>query len=186
MFEQIFTSTLQIISSFYITLVLLRFLLQFARADFYNPISQFLVKATNPPLKPLRRIIPGWGGIDGAALVLAVGIQCITFILLLLAHQYFSFNPITLLAWSAVKVLALIVQIYYWAIIGSIILSWVAPGSGHPAVMLIYQITEPIMAPFRKLLPPMGGLDLSPILVFIVLNVVQIMINHLSAAVGML
>jgi YggT family protein len=186
MFEQIFNSTLQILSSFYITLVLLRFLLQFARADFYNPISQFIVRATTPLLKPLRKFIPGWGGIDGASLVLAIGLQFLTFLLLLMVQGFYSFNPVTLIAWAAVTVLSLIIKIYYWGIIISIILSWVAQGSNHPAVVLVYQITEPVMRPFRRILPPIGGLDLSPILVFLVLNVVQIMVGHLAAAVGML
>jgi len=185
MLSQIFISTLQMISSFYITLVLLRFLLQLSRADFYNPISQFIVKATTPPLKPLRKIIPGWGGIDGASLVLAIIIQLITFLLILFAQQFFGFNPITLIAWSAIKVLSLIIQIYYWSIIAAIILSWVAPGSYHPAVALVQQITEPVMRPFRKILPPMGGLDLSPILVFLVINVLKMMVGYLAQAVGM-
>ncbi|HBM50719.1 MAG TPA: YggT family protein, partial [Marinobacter sp.] len=85
MLADIVITILLIASTFYMTIVLLRFLLQLARADFYNPISQFVVKATNPPLRPLRRFIPGWGGIDGAALVLAVIIQAITFFLILVA-----------------------------------------------------------------------------------------------------
>ena len=63
-----------------------------------------------------------------------------------------------------------------------IILSWVAQGSRHPAIHLLYQITEPVMAPFRKLLPPMGGLDFSPILVFVLINVIQIVLRHMAAA----
>ena len=66
-----------------------------------------------------------------------------------------------------------------------IILSWVAPGSGHPAVYLLYQITEPVMAPFRKLLPAMGGMDFSPILVFILINVIQIALRHMATSVGL-
>jgi YggT family protein len=141
--------------------------------------------ASTPLLNPLRKFIPVWGGIDGASLVLAISIQFLTFLLQLMIQQYFSFNPITLIAWAAVTVLSLIVKIYYWGIIISIILSWVAQGSHHPAVILVYQLTEPVMRPFRRILPPMGGLDLSPILVFIVLNIVQIMVGHLAAAVGM-
>ncbi len=85
MLADILITILLIASTFYMTIVLLRFLLQLARADFYNPISQFVVKATNPPLRPLRRFIPGWGGVDGASLVLAVIIQGITFFLILVA-----------------------------------------------------------------------------------------------------
>ena len=70
-------------------------------------------------------------------------------------------------------------------LLAMIILSWIAPGSNHPAIYLLYQITEPVMAPFRKLLPPMGGLDLSPILVFILINVIQIALRHTAASVGL-
>ena len=85
MLADILITILLIASTFYLTIVLLRFLLQLARADFYNPITQFVVKATNPPLRPLQRVIPGLGGFDGASLVLAVIIQGITFFLILVA-----------------------------------------------------------------------------------------------------
>ncbi|MFE8071292.1 YggT family protein [Marinobacteraceae bacterium S3BR75-40.1] len=192
MLSQILISSLQLLSTFYLTLVLLRFLLQLARADFFNPITQFVVKATNPPLRPLRRIIPGIGGVDGASLVLAVLIQGIVYTLILLAGNAgatLAQSPlqaaVTVLAWSGVTVLSLIVKIYFWSILAVIIISWVAPASHHPAIQLLIQLTEPIMRPFRNLLPPMGGLDLSPILVFLVLNVVNIVIAHLGQAVGL-
>lgn len=184
MLSQIFTSTLQIITAFYLTIVLLRFLLQLARADFYNPICQFTVKATTPVLRPLRRIIPAWGSIDGASLVLAIGIQALEYTLILLAQSY-SLNILILLAWSIITVLALILKIYTWSLIAVILLSWIAPATRHPAAALLFQLTEPIMRPFRRLLPPMGGLDLSPILVFLVLNFLTIAVNHLAASVGL-
>ena len=113
MLADILITILLIASTFYLTIVLLRFLLQLARADFYNPISQFVVKATNPLLRPLRRFIPGWGGIDGAALVLAVIIQAITFFLIIVAlnSSIPAINPLTLLSWSILNVLDLIVKI---------------------------------------------------------------------------
>lgn len=115
MLADIVITILLIASTFYMTIVLLRFLLQLARADFYNPISQFVVKATNPPLRPLRRFIPGWGGIDGASLVLAVLIQAITFFLILVALNggIPAINPVTLLVWAVLNVLSLIVKIYF-------------------------------------------------------------------------
>jgi YggT family protein len=81
--------------------------------------------------------------------------------------------------------LGLLVNIYFFALLAMIILSWVAAGSRHPAIYLLYQITEPVMAPFRKVLPPMGGLDLSPILVFVLINIIQIALRHLAQAVGL-
>jgi YggT family protein len=187
MLADILITILLIASSFYLTIVLLRFLLQLARADFYNPITQFAVKATNPLLRPLRRIIPGWGGIDGASIVLAIIIQAITFFLILIALNggVPSFNPLTLLTWSVLNVLDLIVTIYFWSVIAVVVVSWIAPGSNHPAIQLVAQITEPVMRPVRNIMPSMGGLDLSPIIVFLILNVVQVVIDNLQRSAGM-
>jgi YggT family protein len=187
MLADILITILLIASTFYLTVVLLRFLLQLARADFYNPISQFAVKATNPLLRPLRRFIPGWGGIDGAALVLAVIIQAITFFLILVALNggIPAINPLTLLSWSILNVLDLIVKIYFWSVIAVVVVSWIAPQSNHPAIQLVAQITEPVMRPVRNVMPSLGGLDLSPIIVFLILNVISVVIDHMKIAAGM-
>ena len=171
--------------SIYLLAMLLRFLLQLVRADFYNPISQFLVKITNPLVVPARRLIPGLGGIDLASLLLAVLLQLACIIAMLLLHGLGLPNIFLLLAWSLLGVLSLLVNIYFFALLAMIILSWVAPGSNHPAIYLLHQITEPVMAPFRKALPPMGGMDFSPILVFILINVLQIALRHMAAGVGL-
>ncbi|MDS1308549.1 MULTISPECIES: YggT family protein [Marinobacter] len=187
MLADILITILLIASTFYMTIILLRFLLQLARADFYNPISQFAVKATNPLLRPMRRIIPGWGGIDGAALVLAVLIQAVVFFLILVALNggIPSINPLILLVWGVIAVLELIVKIYFWSVIAVVVVSWIAPGSSHPAIQLVAQITEPVVRPVRNLMPSMGGLDLSPIIVFLILNVITVVIGHMKMAVGL-
>lgn len=168
--------------SLYLIMVILRFLLQVARADFYNPISQFVVKATNPLVKPLRRLIPGLGGLDLATLVLALITQfvAINLLYLLLAHSLP--NPLSALLWTLIGIAATIVKIYFFSILATIIFSWIAPGSHNPALSLLNQLNEPVMAPFRRLLPPLGGLDLSPILVFIVINVINILLTHAAIA----
>jgi YggT family protein len=171
--------------SLYLVAMLLRFLLQLVRADFYNPISQFLVKVTNPLVIPLRRVIPGLGGLDLASLLLAVLLQLAGIVLLLLINGIGLPGVFTLLVWSLLGVLGMLVNIYFFALLGMIILSWVAAGSRHPAIYLLYQITEPVMAPFRKVLPAMGGLDFSPILVFILINIIQIALRHMAQAVGL-
>jgi YggT family protein len=182
---QLFLQLLQTILNLYLAAVLLRLLLQLVRADFYNPLSQFLVRITNPLLKPLRKVVPGLLGIDFAAVVLALLVQIITFALLFSLFGA-SIPPIgALLVWSVIAVVAMVVNIYFVAILVGIILSWVAPQSYHPAVILIHQLTEPVMAPFRRLLPPLGGLDLSPILVFLVINVVRVVLRHLAAATSL-
>jgi YggT family protein len=175
----------QTLVSLYLVAMLLRFLLQLVRADFYNPISQFLIKATNPLVVPLRRVIPGLGGVDMATLVLALLLQISAIAILLLVNGLAMPNPLLIVLWAALGLVGLLVNIYFFALLGMIILSWIAPGSSHPAVYLLHQITEPVMAPVRKLLPSMGGLDLSPILVFILINIIQIALRHMAANVGL-
>lgn len=163
----------------YIMVVLLRFLLQWAKADFYNPISQFVVRATNPLLRPMRRIIPGWGGFDWAALVLALLLLIVKIALLfgisagtaeIEARGGWGALIFPLIVTSSIQLLIKILWIFYIAIIATVILSWVAPMSHNPAVGLLHQLTEPVMAPFRRLIPPMGGLDLSPIVVLLLIH----------------
>jgi len=163
----------QTVVSFYTIIVLLRFLLQLARADFYNPISQFAVKATAPLLNPMRRVIPGWGGVDVSSLILILVLQVLQLVAVILMLGYGLPNIALLVAWSAVGVLGLVLKFFFWAILIQIILSWVAPQSHNPAVALIHQITDPIMAPARKLLPPMGGMDFSPIVTFMLIQLAK-------------
>lgn len=184
MFSEIGNLFIQTFFNLFLIAVLLRFLLQIARADFYNPISQFLVKVTNPVLKPLRRVIPGALGIDFASIVLALIVEMITIAAILLVFGFRPPGPVVLLVWSVLGCIAMVVNIYYIAILASIILSWVAMGSYNPTIVLVNQLAEPVLAPFRKLLPPIGGLDLSPILVFLAINVVQIILRHFGAMLG--
>jgi len=175
----------QTLLSLYLLTMLLRFVLQLVRADFYNPICQFLVKVTNPLVIPLRRVLPGFGGLDMASLVLALLLQLAGIVALLLINGLGLPNILLLLLWSVIGLIGLLVNIYFFALLAMIILSWVAPGSNHPAIYLLHQITEPVMAPFRKALPSMGGMDFSPILVFILINVIQIALRHMAAGVGL-
>jgi YggT family protein len=184
-FNEIFGYLVQTFLSLYLVAMLLRFLLQVVRADFYNPISQFLVRVTNPLVIPLRRVLPGFAGLDISSLLLAVLLQLAGIVALLLVNGLGLPNIGLLLIWSVLGVLGLLVNIYFFALLAVIILSWVAPGSNHPAIHLLYQVTEPVMAPFRRALPAMGGLDFSPILVFILINVIQIALRHMAAGVGL-
>ena len=176
---------IQTLLSLYLMAMLLRFVLQLVRADFYNPICQFLVKITNPLVIPLRKVVPGFAGLDMASLLLALVLQLVAIIALLLINSLALPNILLLLVWAALGVIGLLVNIYFFALLAMIILSWIAPGSSNPAVYLLFQITEPVMAPFRKVLPGMGGMDFSPILVFILINVIQIALRHMAAGVGL-
>jgi len=173
---------LQTLGSLYLLIVLLRFVLQLVRANFYNPLCQFAVRATQPLLKPLRRIIPSLFGLDMSSLVLAIIVQLALMALTLLLTYGTTGNPLQLLIWSIIGVTALFLKIFFFALIISVILSWVAPGSHNPGAELVNQICEPALAPFRKILPSMGGLDISPILAFMVLKLLDMLvINNLAA-----
>ena len=152
---------IQTLGSLYLLIVLLRFILQLVRADFYNPLSQFIVKATQPLLTPLRRIIPGFAGLDLASLILAILVQLLLMIvtLTLMGINVGGVIP-QLLVWSVIGVTSLFLKVFFFALIISVILSWVAPGSYNPGAQLVSQICEPLLAPFRKLLPNLGGLDI--------------------------
>ena len=170
----------------YCLAMILRFLLQLVRADFYNPISQFLVKITNPVVIGLRRVLPGYGGIDLSSLLVALVLQMLSFTALVFFKMGGLPSISLLLICSVIGLLAMVLQLYFFALLAMIILSWVAPGGSNPAVSLLYQLTEPVMAPFRKLLPAIGGLDLSPILVFVAIGVLQRLLAHSANAFGVL
>lgn len=155
--------------------VMLRFLLQLVRADFYNPISQFVVKFTNPVLIPLRRIIPGFGGLDVSSLALAYTVQLLTMAAIILVAGYAVPWP-NLFVWALVGVLSLLLNIYFWGLIVIVIASWIAPNSYNPALILVNQILEPVIRPIRARMPDLGGLDLSPIVVFLLIQILEIMV----------
>ncbi|GAC1031444.1 YggT family protein [Pseudomonas sp. No.21] len=178
---------IQTLGSLYLLIVLLRFILQLVRADFYNPLSQFIVRATKPLLNPLRKVIPGFAGLDVASLVLAILIQLLLMIVTLVLMGYgVAGYVLQLLVWSLIAVTSLFIKVFFFAMIISVILSWVAPNSYNPGAQLVNQICEPLLAPFRKLLPNLGGLDISPIFAFIALRLIDMLvIGNLAVMTGM-
>jgi len=168
----------------YVLVILLRFLLQVVKADFYNPVSQFIVKATNPLLVPLRRLIPGVGGIDLSSLLLAWVIQLVGMGIVFTLLTGGQFPPILhLCAWAVLAIVQTVLNIYLFSILIIVILSWIAPQSYNPAVLLLHQLTGPVLSKIRKVMPDMGMLDLSPIVAFLLIQVIEIFVRHLAAAV---
>jgi YggT family protein len=159
-------------------IVVLRFLLQLAHADFYNPISQAVAKFTRAPLAPFQKVIPKIVGHDMSALVLAFVVKLAVLVLLLLVNSR-DIEPISVLLLTLISLLSMILDVYFYAVIASVIISWIAPNSYHPAPQLISQLTEPLFKLARKVVPPIGGLDLSPILIFLVIQVVQLQLQRL-------
>jgi YggT family protein len=164
---------------FYILLMMLRFLLQTVRADFYNPLSQFIVKLTSPVLKPVRRIIPGLGGIDVATLVVLLVLQIIELVLIG-AMMGGSLHPAVLLVMAIGRLINMVLYIFIIAIIVQAILSWVQPATYNPMTVILYQLTEPVLRPIRSILPVFSGIDLSPLVAIIALNLVLMAVPHLQ------
>ncbi len=178
---------LQTLGSLYLLIVLLRFILQLVRADFYNPLSQFILRATQPLLKPMRQVIPSVMGLDLASLVLAIAVQLLLMAvtLILMGYGVGDYFP-EILVWAIIGVTSLFLKVFFFALIISVILSWVAPGGNNPAALLINQICEPLLAPIRRMLPSMGGLDISPIFAFIALNLIDMLvIGNLAVMSGL-
>jgi len=171
------------IFSMYLVAIMLRILLQMTRADFYNPVSQFLVKVTNPPLIPLRRIIPGLMGIDIAAVVLLLVIMMLELFLIVLVNNG-SISLPGLVVISIAKLLDLLLDVYFYSIMIQVLMSWINPGTYNPVVSLLYSINDPLLRRARRLLPPVSGFDFSPIIVLILLKLVAILMVQPIASIG--
>ena len=184
---QIFEYLFQVLTGFYAAIAMLRVLLQLSRADYYNPISQFIVKATQPVVGPLRKLIPAWKNVDFAALTWCLIFQIIAIEIACLVLFQTAINPLTALIWGGLGLLNLILNIFFFGLLGLIIISFVTLLGGmyiqHPALDLLRQLMMPVLAPFQKLLPPMGGLDLSPIIVFLTINVLKIAVTGMAQSV---
>ena len=174
---------LQTVFDLYLVAVILRFLLQVCRADFYNPVSQFLVKVTNPPLIPLRRMIPGFMGIDIAALVLMLTLKVVSMFLIYLI-QGIALGILPLLVLSFAGLLNLLINVYFFTILIQVVVSWVNPGSYNPALSLLYTVNEFLLGRARKLIPSVSGFDLSPIVVVIGLQLISILLVQPIADAG--
>ena len=169
---------LNVIFGLYIFAVLLRFLLQLVRADFRNPIAQFLVTITNPPLKPLRRLIPGMYGIDFASVVLLVLLELVfqTLLAMLLNQPE---TVATLLVRGIFDLLHSTLNIYLFGILIMVILSWINPYP-NPLSQLLGRLTEPLLRPARQLIPSFSGIDLSPMLVMVGIALAQMALPYLE------
>jgi YggT family protein len=167
----------QIVFGILIFLVLARFILQVVRADFYNPISQMFVKVTNPLLRPLRKVIPGVFGLDMAAIVLLLILQCVELLLTHTISQIGLHNPLAFTLEAVGTLIRHAGWLYLICIFITIITSWINPAAyQHPLVQIAVQITNPLLKPCRKILPPMGGIDFSPILALIIVYAIMFLI----------
>jgi len=171
-----FTYLIGTLIDLYATAVLLRLLLQWVRADFYNPVVQFLVTLTNPPLLRLRRFIPSIGRLDTASLVLALTLQVLgVWIVSAISPSGARWPGILVFAVS--KLLMTVLLLYFFLIIVAVILSWVGARARHPVVPLVFQLTEPVLQPIRRVIPPIGGMDLSPLFALIAIRFLLLLLG---------
>ena len=155
-----------------VSLFVVRMLLQLVRANFYNPVCQFFYRATNPLLTPMRRVLPPWRGFDIAATLVAFLLECLK-VWLLFALAGLVLGPGATLVLGLAELLLFVLMLYFWLILVRVILSFVGQGSGHPMVPLLFQITEPVLRPIRRVLPQPGGFDLSPLVATLTIAVAR-------------
>ena len=164
--------------------ILITFLFRLLRVDYYNPLVQGMLKFADIFTSLIRSIFRPFLGIDLASLIAAVFVQAFCFYLISLDDAIlFSFG--IMLAWALFSDLLMILTIVWWGLIAGIIISWVARGNPHPAFILLQQLSDQICKPFRSILPPVGGLDFSPILAFILLNFLWTAVFGLSIEAGL-
>ncbi len=164
------------LTSLYLLVLLLRFWLPWLRADFRNPLAQGILRLTSPLVVPLRRIVPPVGRLDTATVLVAFIIQYLTVLLLLLILGRTA-GLVEIALTAVVKLVVLSINLFVYAIFIRVILSWLAQGAYNPATAIITTLTEPVLRPFRRILPPLGGFDISPIFAIVLLLAATIVVN---------
>ncbi len=161
-----FSFLIETLIHLYLVVILLRVLLEAARADFYNPIVQVLVRLTDPVMRPLSRLLPSLGRVNLAGVVALYVIQFIGLVILVVLSGRTP-DPLVLMLLTVMRLVRMLLVLYMILILVGVILSWVGQGARHPIVPLVYQLTDPVLAPIRRVLPALGGLDLSPLVALI-------------------
>ena len=167
-------------------LIAMRFLAQLCGVSPYNPISVGIRKITNPIVAPINRLIPAGKRLNIGAIVALILCQTAYIaVMFWILSRFDAFNIVPALIWSTLGAAGLLINIIFYSVLAIIVVSFLAPQSNHPAVEFLWQLTEPVMAPLRSIIPPMGGLDFSPILLFIGINVIRVSLANMAIAVGM-
>lgn len=175
-FTRAMTFLISTLIDLYTAAVLLRLLLQWVRADFYNPVCQFLVRVTNPLLVPIRRIVPSFGRLDTASVLLMFVLQALgTWIVTRMTSLTMSLPQILLYALTKLGITLLMT--YFVLIIVVVILSWIGAQYRHPLIPLLFQLTDPVLRPFRRAIPPIAGIDLSPLFALIAIRFLLLLLG---------
>lgn len=156
---------------------LLRLLLPLVRAEIRNPLSQAVIKLTDPLIIPLRRLLPPMGKIDTAALIAVLLVQIATTVIILFLSGFGFGSPVIVLKSACEQLVLTVLQFYFVAILIYALLSWVAPSAYSPVANVLNSLCDPILRPVRRLIPPIAGLDLSVLFVLIALQALMILIR---------
>ena len=174
---------IQFLGGLLVIAFLLRFLLQLSRASFYNPIAQTVYKITHVPTNAVGKILPPYRTFNTASLTLALVVEFITIVAsIAIASGGASGNLLYPALWALIGVASTVLNVYFYSIFVVVIVSWVAPRTNHPAVSLVWQLIEPVVAPVRRVIPPMGGLDLSTMGVLLIIMVLRIALGNFAKA----
>lgn len=158
-----------------IALVVLRVLLQCVRANFYNPVCQFLYKITNPVLMPLRKVIPAWRNLDIAGVLLAWLLTAIELALLyVVVGQRLGLIGLGVMALA--DLVDFVLMLYFGLILVRVFLSFVSVERSNPIVPLIVQLTDPVLKPLRRFIPAVAALDLSPMAAMLIILMARVLI----------
>ncbi|RLA30497.1 MAG: YggT family protein [Gammaproteobacteria bacterium] len=164
------------LAQLYLLLLLLRFWLPWFNVDFRNPMAQGVLRLTSPLIAPLRRFIPPAGRLDTATILVALAIEYLLVVFLLSIRGIsVGFVPIAATAFFELVILSL--NLLFFVILIRIVLSWVAPGNYSPVTAMLNALAEPVLRPFRRMIPPIGGLDISPIFAIILLQAAIIILQ---------
>lgn len=183
-FLQAFVFLIDTLAGLFLLFVILRFLLQLSRADFFNPFSQAVVKITNPLLMPLRKIVPGFFGVDLACLLLALLVQLAFAAIMVGLFGIPAGGFAAIAVWAVIGIVLYILNLYFICIIILVIASFVAPMSAHPILLLVRQLCQPLLTPIQKIIPPMGGLDFSVLALSISIYVLSILLKGIAITVN--
>ncbi len=173
------------LAEIFILTFVLRAILQYVRADIRNPLSQVILKVTDPLVVPVRRILPPLGNLDLATVLVAFLLQLALVFALVNIACLWDVNIPQLIALALLKLIKLLLNIYLFLIIASVILSWLSPGGHNPAIYLLHSITEPVLSPLRKVIPPIAGLDLTPLLAILLIQAISLSLPARQVAAGL-
>jgi YggT family protein len=184
--EQALVFIIRTLVDLYIITFVLRIIMQWVRVDFRNPLTQFILRITNPLVIPLRRFVPPIGGLDTATLIVVVVLELIVTIVVTNLTCSGEPNVLQLISMTVLRVVYLTLRVYLFVILIYVIMSWISPGTYNPAARLMESIAQPVLRPLRRLLPPIGGLDLSALFALIGIQALTMLlpIGRVAAAMG--